>query len=213
MSRPTLYIVAGANGSGKSTLTKRYKHFTKNIKFINPDDIAKSIDSNYDGKDNQIILKAGREAVREQNKLLQSKKTFGIETTFSGKRELRIIEVAKKLGFEVKLIYIGLDSPDFNIKRVNERVATGGHYVDSKTILNRYNKSLVNLKKAIKIVDKTYLIDNSRNKAYLITKFQFDKVLSIKSKKIPNWIRQNNEIYQKIETFIKTQAKKIKSCE
>ena len=71
----------------------------------------------------------------------------------------------------------------------------------------------VNLKKAIKIVDKTYLIDNSRNKAYLITKFQFDKVLSIKSKKIPNWIRQNNEIYQKIETFIKTQAKKIKSCE
>jgi len=26
MSRPTLYIVAGANGSGKSTLTKRYKN-------------------------------------------------------------------------------------------------------------------------------------------------------------------------------------------
>jgi len=210
MNKPTLYVVAGANGSGKSTLINKYKHFTKNIKFINPDDIAQSIDSNYDGKDNQLILKASRETIKQQNALLQAKKTFGIETTLSGKRELRIMQEAKKLGYKVKLIYVGLDDPRFNIERVNERTKNGGHYVYPKTILNRYNKSLTNLESTIKIADKTYLIDNSQNRSYLIAKFQLGKVLSVTDKTIPNWIIQREDIYQKIEAYVKNKAKRNK---
>jgi len=65
MDKPTLYVVAGANGSGKSTLINRHRKLIKDIKFVNPDDIAKKIDPNYDGKNNVLTLKASREAITQ----------------------------------------------------------------------------------------------------------------------------------------------------
>jgi len=62
----------------------------------------------------------------------------------------------------------------------------------------------------IKIADKAYLIDNSTNKAHLIAKFQLDKILSVTNKKIPNWIKQIEEIHQKIEAYVKNKTKRNK---
>jgi len=203
MKKPTLYVVAGANGSGKSTLVKKYRRFSKNIVFVNPDDIAKAMDPSYDGKNNQLIVAAGREAVKRQNKLLQSRKTFGLETTFSGNRELRVMQQAKDLGYDVKLIYVSLDNPEFNIKRVKERTENGGHFVDPATVVNRYKKSLGNLEKGIDIANKTYLIDNSSGKEYIVAKFQLGKVIDVTNKEIPVWIKNQPQIFSKIEARIK----------
>ncbi len=207
MEKPILYIVAGANGSGKSTLIKKYKRLSKDIIFVNPDDIAKAIDPGYDGKNNQLIIAASREAVKRQNELLQSKKTFGLETTFSGNRELRIMQQAKDLGYDVKLIYVGLDHPEFNIKRVKERTENGGHFVDPVTVVNRYKKSLANLEKGINIADKTYLVDNSSSKEYIVAKFQLGKVIDVTNKRIPAWVKRQTPIYSKIES--KTKQNKL----
>ena len=198
-----MYIVAGANGSGKSTLIKKYKRFSKDIVFVNPDDIAKAIDPSYDGRNNQLIVMAGREAVKCQNELLQTKKTFGLETTFSGNRELRIMQQAKDLGYDVKLIYVSLDNPEFNIKRVKERTENGGHFVDPVTVVNRYKKSLANLAKGINIADKTYLVDNTSIKEYIVAKFRLGKVINVTNKQIPTWIKNQCQIFSKIESKIK----------
>ena len=203
MEKPILYIVAGANGSGKSTLIKKYKRFSKDIVFVNPDDIAKAIDPSYDGRNNQLIVMAGREAVKCQNELLQTKKTFGLETTFSGNRELRIMQQAKDLGYDVKLIYVSLDNPEFNIKRVKERTENGGHFVDPVTVVNRYKKSLANLEKGINIADKTYLVDNTSIKEYIVAKFRLGKVTNVTNKQIPTWIKNQCQIFSKIESKIK----------
>jgi len=203
VEKPILYIVAGANGSGKSTLIKKYKRFSKDIVFVNPDDIAKAIDPSYDGRNNQLIVMAGREAVKCQNELLQTKKTFGLETTFSGNRELRIMQQAKDLGYDVKLIYVSLDNPEFNIKRVKERTENGGHFVDPVTVVNRYKKSLANLAKGINIADKTYLVDNTSIKEYIVAKFRLGKVTNVTNKQIPTWIKNQCQIFSKIESKIK----------
>jgi len=201
MEKPTLYVVAGANGSGKSTIINRHKNLIKDINFVNPDDIAASINSDYDGKDNALTRQAGKEAIKQQNDLLKERKTFGIETTFSGKRELRIMQQAKNLGYEVKLAYVGLNNLASNIERVNERTRNGGHFVDPETIVRRYNKSMnTNLEKGIKLADKTYIIDNTKNKDYIVAKFQSDKVLSVTNKEIPSWVKNKADIYKKIET-------------
>lgn len=217
MEKPTLYVVAGANGSGKSTIINRHKNLIKDIKFVNPDDIAASINSNYDGKDNALTLKAGREAIKQQDNLLKERKTFGIETTFSGKRELRIMKNAKDLGYQVKLVYVGLNSPSTNIKRVEERTKNGGHFVDAETIVHRYDKSMnTNLEKGIAIADKTYLIDNSKNKDYIVAKFQSEKVIGVTKKEIPSWIKEKPNLYSKIEThkrYTKTLEKIIEKRE
>ena len=200
MEKPTLYVVAGANGSGKSTIINKHKNLIKDVKFVNPDDIAASIDSNYDGKDNALTLKASREALKQQDNLLKECKTFGIETTFSGKRELRIMKQAKDLGYQVKLIYIGLNKPFANIERVAERTKNGGHFVDPETIVRRYDKSMNNLEKGIAVADKTYLVDNSKNKDYIVAKFQSEKVIGVTKKEIPNWIKSKPGLSSKIET-------------
>lgn len=209
MDKPTLYVVAGANGSGKSTLINKHRNLIKDVKFVNPDDIAKEIDPSYDGKNNALTLKASREAITQQNTLLDNKKTFGIETTFSGNRELRVMKNAKELGYEVKLVYIGLSNPITNIERVGERTKNGGHFVETTTIVRRYDKSMNNLSKGIQIADKTYLVDNTKSKDFIVAKFQSEKVIDATNKEIPNWIKEKTTLSSKIETH-KTHSKALK---
>ena len=203
MSKPTLYVVAGANGSGKSTLINKHRNLIKGIEFVNPDDIAKEIDPSYDGKNNALTLKASREAIIRQNSLLDNKQTFGIETTFSGNRELRIMQNAKKLGYEIKLVYIGLNNPITNVKRVTERTKNGGHFVDTQTIMRRYDRSMNNLSIGIKIADKTYLVDNTESKDFIVAKVTNEKVISVTNKNVPKWIRSKPNLYSKIKEHIR----------
>ena len=41
-----LYIIAGANGSGKTTFAKEFSN-KKNLDFINADEIAKELDTEF----------------------------------------------------------------------------------------------------------------------------------------------------------------------
>lgn len=201
MKKPTLYVIAGANGSGKSTLIDKHRNLIKDIKFVNPDDIAKQIDPSYDGKNTTLMRKAGREAIIQQNGLLKDGKSFGIETTFSGNRELKIMQNAKDQGYQIKLVYICLNKPTYNIKRVEERTRNGGHFVNSETIIRRYNKSISNMDKGIKIADKTYLVDNSSKKEFIVAKFQSEKVVSVTKKELPSWVKDKTTVYSKINTY------------
>jgi len=118
--KPILLIVAGANGSGKTTLVNTHKKIMGNLPFVNPDDIAKEIDPNYDGKDGKLIMQASREAIKRQNNMLKNKQSFGLETTFSGNRELKIMQQAKEAGYDVRIAYVGLDNPIKNIKSLKK---------------------------------------------------------------------------------------------
>jgi predicted ABC-type ATPase len=46
------------------------------------------------------------------------------------------------LGFEIRLIYVTLDSVERNVERVTLRVKTGGHDVPREKIIKRYINSL-----------------------------------------------------------------------
>lgn len=107
MINKDLWIIAGPNGSGKTTLVAFYQNkLGRELLFINPDDIAKEIDPSYDGKDSALIQKAGKLTIKRQNKLLEQGISFGYETTFSGQRDLKVIQRAKKLGYNVKLVFL-----------------------------------------------------------------------------------------------------------
>jgi len=187
--KPLLLIVAGANGAGKTTLVYRYKKLIGDIPFINPDDIAKEFDSKYDGRDNLLILKASKEALRRQQQMLRDKKSFGFETTFSGHRELKLMKKALFLGYDVRLVYIGLNSIIQNVKRVETRVQVGGHFVPSDIIARRYTKSMHNLLKGIKIASKTYIFDNSKKYHRQIGKLDKNGWIVLKNNQIPKWLK------------------------
>ncbi len=173
---PYLFVIAGPNGSGKTTLVKKLSpRFRKKITFINPDEIAKRLKGSYLQKeDNSLMIKAAKEAIRQREKNLLYNKNFGFETTLSGNSEIRFISKAKERGYKVILVFIGLENPELNILRVKQRVEDKGHFVAPKIVFRRYEKSMKNLLKISKSVDKIYLLDNSGTKYKLLCKITLD---------------------------------------
>ena len=152
---PTLTIIAGANGAGKSTLTKL---IADDILLIDPDAIAKEIDPI---NPSSVAIAAARQALILCKQYILSDYSFTVETTLSGNTYLSLMREVKQRGWTVELIYIGIINANINVLRVSDRVKLGGHDVPRSDILRRYERSLNNLSKAAKIVDKLTLYDNS----------------------------------------------------
>lgn len=153
--RPQLWFIAGPNGAGKSTLAERFS-MEKRLTLVNPDNIAREMNP---GHPESAGIQAGREALKQQNRLLAEKKSFVIESTMSGKRELELLRQAKEAGYKVNLVYCGVESPHRSLFRVETRVAAGGHHVPAADVLRRYGRSMLNLPEALKIVDRALIFD------------------------------------------------------
>ncbi len=135
-----LYILAGANGSGKSTVS-RVLLPGEGIVYINPDDIAKSLNP-LDPPSAKIA--AGREAIRKCHELLECGESFAIESTLSGSTYLKTLARAKELGYETIIAYVFVDSPEVCIARIAARVKNGGHFVPDDDVRRRYLRSKEN---------------------------------------------------------------------
>ena len=61
-------------------------------------------------------------------------------------------------------MYIGTDSPEINVKRVDHRVKTNiGHRADRERVPERYGFSLSNLRKTAELFDALEVVDNSEH--------------------------------------------------
>ncbi len=109
--------------------------------YVNPDDIAKELNP-----DNPLAVRieAGREALRRIDLLLAKGDSFAIESTLSGNTYVKVIERAKSLGYMVVIAYVFVDSPEVCIKRIEERVRNGGHFVPVEDVERRYARSKAN---------------------------------------------------------------------
>jgi predicted ABC-type ATPase len=183
---PTLTVVAGANGSGKSTLTKLSAN---NTPLIDPDAIAKEIDPI---NPSAAAISAGRQALALSQQYIQSECSFVVETTLAGNTYINLMRKVKSKGWLVILIYIGIDNPNINVLRVKDRVNLGGHDVPRSDILRRYERSLANLNKAAKIVDRLILYDNSTNAGHQLLATIEDDAVVIHQQELPRWIELAN---------------------
>jgi predicted ABC-type ATPase len=94
---------------------------------------------------------------------LEKRASFTIETTLASKRTLEMVRKAKICGFAVQLVYIGLDTSERAILRVQQRVLQGGHDVADQDVRRRYVRGLANLPEAIRIADRAIVFDNSES--------------------------------------------------
>jgi predicted ABC-type ATPase len=78
------------------------------------------------------------------------------------------LESAKAIGYQVGVIFIGLDDSQLSIARVMDRVENGGHDVPDDLIERRFPRVFHNLKAAIPICDFILLIDNSEETRHRI---------------------------------------------
>jgi predicted ABC-type ATPase len=134
------------------------------------------------------VIAGGKQAIKRARAYLDNSQSFAVETTLSGNTYLRMTVEAKSRGWQVNLIYVGVDNVQISIERVAQRVVAGGHNVSEEDIRRRYRRSLTNLPIAIQQADYTSIFDNSARAGYR-------KVLTIaqgriteRSRKLPEWI-------------------------
>lgn len=168
MKKKILYIIAGANGSGKSTLASELLP-SENLEFLNADEVAKEIcPQNIES----VKIKAGKIVLKRLDSLLNSGKSFAIETTLSGKNHIKTIQKAKKLNYQIVLIYSYLDNPILCENRIKIRVLNGGHNIPKDDIIRRFYRSKENFWNIYKdLSDEWNLFYNGTTEYVLIAQY------------------------------------------
>lgn len=182
--KPLLALLAGPNGAGKSTY---YETFLSDpsLPFLNADVLA--AESGLDSFEAARVLDARRA------RMIEAKEGFVTETVFSDPHgaKLDMLRAAVEAGFDVRLIFIGLESADLSARRVAQRVAHGGHDVPAEKIAARFQRTLDNLRAAIAVLPDVVVIDNtSASEPYrLLARFQNGVLVERGPGRMPAWTR------------------------
>ncbi|HUP60893.1 MAG TPA: AAA family ATPase [Thermoanaerobaculia bacterium] len=154
-----LVAVAGPNGAGKTTFVDKFLD-RLGLRVVNPDAIARAL---FPDAPPEAAYEAARAADAVRTDLLRRGVSFCMETVFSDPTgaKLAFFKEARKQGYIVILIFIGLESSDLSAARVMQRTEEGGHDVPDEKIASRFPRVLANLARALPFVDHAFLFDNS----------------------------------------------------
>ena len=177
---PTLTMIAGPNGSGKSSITA-----SRNItNVIDPDAIAKALNPT---DPSHAAIASGRQAILRARQCIAQLDSFTIETTLAGNGPLALFRDAKEAGFELKLIYVALTTPDLHMERVQLRFSRGGHDVPDTDIRRRYFRSMANAPVAIRMAGVAEVLDNSGDAPFRLFEFRNGALSWKHPGSIPAW--------------------------
>lgn len=155
-----IVIIAGPNGAGKTTFAREFLPCEADCPdFINVDLIAEGLSP---FEPSRASLRAGRLLLEEIHRRVCAGESFAFETTLSGRNYARQIPRWRKLGYDVKLIFLSLPSADLAVSRVAARVAQGGHAVPEEVVRRRFTSGLRNFEHIYQsLVNSWVLYDNS----------------------------------------------------
>ena len=161
---PELTIIAGCNGAGKSTFAKS---------FLPANETSFDYDRTFLEFYNSLPDSELRENFAQQkvNKLFQTEIEFALshnlnfcyETNFD-EYPLYWAEQFKAKGYSVRLIFFCLESIEIAQKRILMRKEFKGHFIDNKTVMEKWNKGYRNLDSHFAFFDKIVVVDNSKDK-------------------------------------------------
>jgi predicted ABC-type ATPase len=158
---PRIYVLAGTNGAGKSSIGGAML-IEQGVEYFNPDDAAARIrEANPQITQEQAQSAAWHEGRRLLERAITERLDYAFETTLGGNTMPALLKRAAASGIEVRIWYVGLDSPELHIARVRARAARGGHDVPEERIRERYARSLLNLLQLMPRLTELRLYDNS----------------------------------------------------
>jgi predicted ABC-type ATPase len=140
--RPIIVALAGSNGAGKTTFFESF-FADMGLRFVNADTLTDALNVNP--------YEASELAAAIRSTLVQQRESFIFETVLSDPVGDKVETLASyaALGYTVVLIFIRIDSPEESIRRVAMRVSQGGHDVPDEKLRARFERTKVNLERAI----------------------------------------------------------------
>ena len=132
--------------------------------------------------------------VEKMNECLGKGLNFTQETTLAGARTERTIRQAKELGYTIRLYYIGLDSLEESLSRIENRVKKGGHNIPQRDVERRYAGRFEALVKVLPYCDEARFFDNG-NGFMEVARYENGELLAI-SQSPPEWLKELMVFYK-----------------
>lgn len=156
--RPTLLVLAGVNGAGKSSVAGARLR-SSGLDYYNPDEATHSLRAQgmAEGDANAAAWRFGKERLDAAIAHVQS---FAFETTLGGNTMPALIREACKT-HDVTVWFVGLDTAQRHLARVQARVAAGGHAIPEQKILERWDGARKNLIGLLPHLHELRVYDNS----------------------------------------------------
>ena len=179
---PTVMGFVGPNGSGKSSIVEALG--IRGVEFgdprfhgrivvdceagetlvpiVNPDEIARAIkDANPSLTVSECNLMAFNAANQIRLIYADAGIDFAFETVGSHPSKVEFLEGLKSSGYFVAVLFVGTESSDINVRRVQQRVRLGGHDVERDKIVSRYERTMELLPRYFAVADYMAIYDNS----------------------------------------------------
>lgn len=104
----------------------------------------------------------------------------------SGYRTERTARKAREAGYSVRLYYVGLNTPEESLQRIENRVRRGGHDIDREDVLRRFAGRWEAVEKVLPYCDTAEFYDND-NGFRLVAEYRNGELLQV-SENRPTWI-------------------------
>ena len=159
--RKSIYVIAGVNGAGKSSIVgEAFRQ--SGADYYNPDEAARLLTTaNSTLTQTEANSAAWHEGVRLLRRAIDERLDFAFETTLGANTIPRLLRRAANAGIDIYVWYVGLESTELHIARVQSRVARGGHYISETDIRRRYERSRLNLIDLLPVLRALRIFDNS----------------------------------------------------
>lgn len=181
MFNKTYTIIGGVNGTGKSSLTGVLKTQTKGL--------GRIIDSDLIATQNSGSAIQGEKIVMERiQECLDKGFSFTQETTLSGHKTEVTAAKARDRGYFICLYYVGLDSAEECLQRIENRVAHGGHNIREEDVLRRFAGRWEAVAKVLPYCDEAHFFDNYNGFAEVAEYVNGE--LIVKGSKLPLWVKE-----------------------
>lgn len=182
-------IVGGVNGTGKSSLTGVLKAQLNDLGVIvDVDRITAQVGGS--------AIQGGKIALDRIADCLNKGISFTQETTLSGRKTEATAAQAKAHGYFVRLYYVGLDTPEECLQRIENRVKHGGHDIREEDVLRRFAGRWEAVAKVLPYCDEAHFFDNF-NGFVEVAEYKNGELIT-KGDKLPAWLIELKEYLQKV---------------
>ena len=190
-------IVGGVNGTGKSSLTGVLRTQTTDMgTIIDVDRITAT--------GNLTALEGGRVALQRIRDCLDKGVSFTQETTLSGHKTEVTAAEAKEKGYFIRLYYVGLDTPEECIARIENRVRHGGHSIRDDDVNRRFAGRWEAVAKVLPYCDEARFFDNDNG--FVEVAEYINGELILKGEVRPEWVKELSVYLAKLEYEPKNQT-------